>query len=70
MLSLNSFGGKKYRDLGFLFSQVSSGKKAKSPFWNVCTREAAVALPFAYGRLYVDTRFKSKFAVREASLLC
>ena len=66
VLSLNSVGGKKYRDEGFLFSQVYSGQKAEAPFWDSCTGAVAVLMPFAYGRVYVDTRFKSKFAVKEA----
>ena len=66
VMALNSVGGKKYRDEGFLFSQVYSGQKARVPFWDSCTGAASVVMPFAYGRIYVDTRFKSKFAVKEA----
>jgi len=69
VLALNSVGGKKYRDEGFLFSQVYSGQKARAPFWDSCTSAASVVMPFAYGRIYVDTRFKSKFAVKEVKRL-
>ncbi|XP_065061468.1 endothelin-converting enzyme homolog [Rhopilema esculentum] len=63
---LYAFVGEKFRQEGFRFEKIFAGKKAEPSFWLFCTELVEKALPFAYGRMYVDARFRSKFAKREA----
>lgn len=65
--SLNFVGGKQFAEESYQFAKVYSGKKARSPLWDACTSAAMRAMPFAYGRMYVDLRFKSKFAKKDVS---
>ena len=67
--SLNFAGGQKFQDEIFFFDQVYTGQEAKKPFWATCADASDLAMPFAFGRLYVDARFKSKFAKKEVNLV-
>eukprot|EP00112_Aurelia_sp_Birch-Aquarium-sp1_P007550 Seg1823.4 transcript_id=Seg1823.4/GoldUCD/mRNA.D3Y31 product="Endothelin-converting enzyme 2" protein_id=Seg1823.4/GoldUCD/D3Y31 len=64
--SLGDFCGKKFRDEQFKLMKVYVGKKTETPRWNTCIRTASSWMPFALGRIFVDNRFKSKYAKKEA----
>lgn len=65
--ALSDVGGDEFREERFRFDKIYFGKKARSPYWETCVRAASSAMPFAYGRLYIDERFRSKFAKKEVS---
>ena len=66
--SLSSFGGKKFRDEQFKLMKIYVGKKTETPRWHTCIKTASSWMPFAIGRLFVDNKFKSKYAKKEVAV--
>eukprot|EP00794_Sanderia_malayensis_P015453 gene15453-17037_t len=67
LLTLKRFAGSKIKAVDLKFSKVYYGTKVSSPHWLTCVNTIQKWMPFAYGRLFVDSEFKSKYAKPEVS---